>query len=105
MRYWSHSYLHVLHESSLHPEKITVWCGLCDGGVIRPYFFLDYQDVHITVNGNRYRSMITQYFWPQWDDMELKELEGVGERVILRNGPVGWLPRSCDFTPLKTKFY
>ena len=23
-----------------------------------------------------------------------------GERVISRNGPVGWPPRSCDLTPL-----
>ena len=23
-----------------------------------------------------------------------------GERVISRNGPVGWQPRSCDLTPL-----
>ena len=23
-----------------------------------------------------------------------------GERVILRNGPVGWPPVSCDLTPL-----
>ena len=24
---------HVLHESSLHAEKMTVWCGLWTGGV------------------------------------------------------------------------
>ena len=36
MRYWSDSNSHVLHESSLHPEKITVWCGLYAGGVIGP---------------------------------------------------------------------
>ena len=105
------------HQSLLHPEKITVWCGLCDGGVIRPYFFLDYQDVHITVNGNRYRSMITDppncrictwrtcgsnrtasqathklmsqsIYW-------IPSLENV-----LSHGSVGWSPRSCDLTPL-----
>ena len=53
MHYWSDSNPHILHESSLHPENITVWCGLWTGGV-----------PHISVNGNRYRSMITEYFWP-----------------------------------------
>ena len=120
MRYWSDSNPHVLHESSLHPEKITVWCGLWAGGVIGPYFFRDDQDRHVTVNGNRYRSMITEYFWPQLDDMDLEDMwfqqDGAtshtanvtinlletkfGERVISRNGPVGWPPRSCDLTPL-----
>ena len=41
MRYWSDSNPHVLHESSEHHEKITVWCGLWAGGVIGPYFFRD----------------------------------------------------------------
>ena len=55
MRYWSDSHPNVLHESSLHPEKITVWCGLWAGGAIGPYFFRDDQDRHFTGNGNRYR--------------------------------------------------
>ena len=62
MRHWSDSNPHVLHESSLHPEKLTVWCGLWAGGVIGLYFFRNDQDRHVTVNGNRYRSMITEYF-------------------------------------------
>ncbi|XP_065368973.1 uncharacterized protein LOC135961402 [Calliphora vicina] len=64
MRYWSDSNPHVLHESSLHPEKIKVWCGLWAGGVIEPHFFRD----------DRYRSMITEYFWPQLDDMDLEDM-------------------------------
>ena len=88
----------VLHESSLHSEKITVWCG--------PYFFRNDQDRHVTVNGNLYRSMITEYFWHQLDDMDLKDMWfqqvgatshtanvtinlleiKFGERVIKRNG-------------------
>ena len=38
MRYWSDSNPHALHESSLLLEKITVWCGLWEAGVIGPYF-------------------------------------------------------------------
>ena len=54
--------------------------------------------------------MITEYFWPQLDDMDLEDMwfqqdgatshtanvtinlleTNFGERVISRNGPVGW---------------
>ena len=64
-RYWSDSNPHALHESPLHSEKTTAWCGLWAGGVIGRYFFCNDQDRHVTVNGNRYRAMITEYFWPQ----------------------------------------
>ena len=120
IRYGSDSNPHVLHESSLQPEKITVWRSLWVDGVIASYFFHDDQDRHITVNGNRYRSMITEYFCPKLDDMDLEDMwfqqDGAtshpanvtinlletkfGERVIARNGPVGWPPRSCDLTPI-----
>ena len=120
MRYWSDSNPHVLHESALHPEKITVWYGLWAGGINGPYFFRDDQDRHVTVNGKRYRSMITEYFLPQLDDMVFEDIwfqqDGARshtanitinflgskfrERIISRNSPVGWLRRSCDLTPL-----
>ena len=74
MRYWLDSNLHVHHEASLHPEKIMVWCGLWAGAVIGPYFCRDDQDRHITVNGNSNRAMITEYFWPQFDDMNLEDM-------------------------------
>ena len=67
MRYWSDSNPHVLHESSLYAEKITVCCGLWAGVVIGPYFFRDDQDRHVTANGNRYN-------WPQLDDMDLTDM-------------------------------
>ena len=74
MLYWSDSNPHVLHESSLHPDKITVWCSLWAGGVIAPYFFRDDQNRYVTMNGNSYRSMITEYFWPQLDAMYLEDM-------------------------------
>ena len=91
------------------------------GGIIGPYFLRDHQDGHVTVNGNRHRSMITEYFWPQLDDMDFEDMwfqhDGgtshtanvtmklletkFGERVISRNGTVGWSPRSCNLKPLE----
>ena len=62
MRYWADNNPHVIHEAALHPEKITVWCGLYAAGVIGPYFFVDDNDRHVTMNGNRYRDMINDFF-------------------------------------------
>ena len=69
MRYWSGENPHVLH-----PQKRTVWCSLHAGGVRGPYFLVDDNDRHVTVNGNRYRAMITDYFWPKLEDMDLDNM-------------------------------
>ncbi|GFY43575.1 putative DD41D transposase [Trichonephila inaurata madagascariensis] len=64
--------------------------------------------------------MIIDYFWPELEYMDLDSMwfqqDGTtshtahgtidllknkfDERVISRNGPVDWPPRSCDLTPL-----
>ncbi|CAH4034248.1 unnamed protein product [Pieris brassicae] len=62
MRYWAGENSHVLNEKPLYPQKITVWCGFHTGGVIEPYFFIDDSGHHDTVNGDRYRAMIIDYF-------------------------------------------
>lgn len=120
MRYWSGENPHVLEETSLHPQKITVWCGFHAGGVIGPFFFVDENNRHVTVNGDRYRGMLQRYFFDQLHGLDINDMwfqqdgatshtAGVtidllqskfGERVISRNGPVEWPPRSCDLTPL-----
>ncbi|MFR7076297.1 DUF4817 domain-containing protein [Streptococcus pneumoniae] len=74
----------------------------------------------ITVNGERYRSMITNFFWPKLDDMDTDDMwfqqdgatchtahatmdilhERFPDMVISRGGDINWPPRSCDLTPL-----
>jgi len=46
--------------------RILVWSG----GIIGPYFFQNEAGVAITVNGERYRSMISNFLWPKIDDMD-----------------------------------
>ena len=102
----------MLLETPLHPQKVTVWCGFHAGGVIGPYFFVDENDRHITVNGERYRAMLEDYLWPKLDKLDINDMwflqDGAtshtarvtidllkgkfGERVISRNGPVEWPP-------------
>jgi len=119
MRYWNENNPQVIQELQMHPQRVTVWCGLWSGGIIGPYFFENQQRNAITVNGERYRAMITDFLWPELEVMNLDGKwfqqdatyhtsnvtmdlleEKFGGSIISRNGPVNWPPRSCDLTPL-----
>ncbi|GFV61990.1 uncharacterized protein TNCV_4107931 [Trichonephila clavipes] len=100
-------------------EKLTVWCVLWAGGIIGPYFKND-EGHNVTVNGDRYRAMITNFFIPELNNHDVQELwfqqdsatchtdratiellkDTFGDCLISRFGPVNWPPRSCDLTPL-----
>ncbi|GFU34711.1 uncharacterized protein TNCV_1994181 [Trichonephila clavipes] len=119
-RIWSEADPQVYVETPLHPEKRTVWCALWAGGIIGPYFFKNDEGHNITVNGDRYRAMITNFFIPELNNHDVQELwfqqdgatchtaratidllkDTFGDRLISRFGPVNWPPRSCDLTPL-----
>ncbi|GFV27123.1 putative DD41D transposase [Trichonephila clavipes] len=119
-RIWSEANPQVYVETPLHPEKLTVWCALWAGGIIGPYFFKNDDDHNVTVNGDRYRAMITNFFIPELNTHDVQELwfqqygatchtaratidllkDTFGDRLISRFGPVNWPPRSCDLTPL-----
>lgn len=119
-RIWSSSNPEVMQKMPLYPQKITVWCGFHAGGVIGPYFFFNDAGKPVTVNGERYRSMLKEYFFLQLEDLQLGDMwfqqDGAtchtagqtiqllkskfSERLISRNGPINWPPRSCDLTPL-----
>ncbi|GFV88995.1 putative DD41D transposase [Trichonephila clavipes] len=119
-RIWSEANPQVYVEAPLHPEKLTVWCALWAGGIIGPYFFKNDEGHNVTVNGDRYRAMITNFFIPELNNHDVQELwfqqdgatchparatidllkDTFGDRLISRFGPVNWPPRSCDLTPL-----
>ena len=64
----------MLLEAPLYPQKVTVWCGFHAGGVIGPYFFVDENDRHVTVNGARYRAMLEDYLWPELDELDINDM-------------------------------
>ncbi|GFV69069.1 transposable element Tc1 transposase [Trichonephila clavipes] len=119
-RIWSEANPQVCVETPLHPEKLTVWCALWAGGIIGPYFFKNDEGHNVTVNGDRYRAMITNFFIPELNNHDVQELwfqqdgatchtarakidllkDTFGDRLISRFGPVNWPPRSCDLTPV-----
>ncbi|GFX56991.1 putative DD41D transposase [Trichonephila clavipes] len=71
---------------------------------------------NVTVNGDRYRAMITNFFIPELNNHDVQELwfqqdgatchtaratidllkDTFGDRLISRFGPENWPPRSCD---------
>ncbi|GFW01899.1 DUF4817 domain-containing protein [Trichonephila clavipes] len=117
---WSEANPQVYVETPLHPEKLTVWCALRAGGIIGPYFFKNDEGHNVTVNGDRYRAMITNFFIPELNNHDVQELwfqqdgatchtaratidllkDTFGDRLISGFGSVNWPPRSCDLTPL-----
>ncbi|GFV97461.1 putative DD41D transposase [Trichonephila clavipes] len=119
-RIWSEANPQVYVKTPLHPEKLTVGCALWAGGIIGPYFFKNDEGHNVTVNGDRCRAMITNFFIPELSNHDVQELwfqqdsatchtaratidllkDTFGDRLISRFGPVNWPPRSCDLTPL-----
>ncbi|GFS99975.1 uncharacterized protein TNCV_4196551 [Trichonephila clavipes] len=111
-RIWSEANPQVYVEIPLHPEKLTVWCALWAGGIIGPYFFKNDEGHNVTVNGDRYRAMITNFFIPELNNHDVQELwfqqdgaicqtaratidllkDTFGDRLISRFGPVNWPP-------------
>ncbi|GFT66900.1 putative DD41D transposase [Trichonephila clavipes] len=71
---WSEANPQVYVETPLHPEKLTVWCALWAGGIIGPYFFKNDEGHNVTVNGDRYRAMITNFFIPELNNHDVQEL-------------------------------
>ncbi|GFT11492.1 transposable element Tcb2 transposase [Trichonephila clavipes] len=119
-RIWSEANPQVYVETPLHVEKLTVWCALWAGGIIGPYFFKNDGGHNVTVNGDRYRAMITNFFIPELNNHDVQDLwfqqdgatchtaratidllkDTFGDCLSSRFGPVNWPPRSCDLTPL-----
>ncbi|GFW18700.1 DUF4817 domain-containing protein [Trichonephila clavipes] len=115
-RIWSEANPQVYVETPLHPEKLTVWCALWAGGIL----LQKRQGHNVTVNGDRYRAMITNLFIPELNNHDVQKLwfqqygatchtaratidllkDTFGDRLISRFGPVNWPPRPCDLTPL-----
>lgn len=84
------------------------------------YFFENEDGQAVTVDGERYRTMLRDFLWPAIMNMDLDNVwfqqdgatchtaretihllqtrfEG---KLLSRNGDVNWPPRSCDLTPL-----
>jgi len=100
-------------------EKYTIEQRVKDG-IIGPYFFENKAGQAITVDGVRYGEMITNFMWPELEDMDVDDMwfqqdgatchtaneimallrEKFDGQIISRRGDAKWPPRSCVLTPL-----
>ncbi|GFV44017.1 uncharacterized protein TNCV_3571381 [Trichonephila clavipes] len=68
-RIWSEANPHVYVETPLHPEKLFgALYGLVES------FFKNDEGHNVTVNGDRYRVMITNFFIPELNNQDVQEL-------------------------------
>ncbi|GFW02039.1 putative transposable element [Trichonephila clavipes] len=113
-RIWTEANPQVYVETPLHPEKLGALYGLVQS------FFKNDEGHNVTVNGDRYKAMMTNFFIPELNSHDVQELwfqqdgltchtaratidllkDTLGDCLISRFGPVNWPPRSCDLTPL-----
>lgn len=118
MRYWSPTNPRELHEQPLHTERVTVWCAISRIGIIGPWFFEENEKA-VTVNSERYVSMIVDFFLPKLEEMNVGEVwfqqdgatahtarrsmnilrEYFPERLISLRGDLQWPARSPDLAP------
>ncbi|GFX28316.1 putative transposable element [Trichonephila clavipes] len=116
-RIWSEANPQVYVETPLHPEKLTFGALY---GMVESVLFKNDEGHNVTVNCDRYRAMITNFFIPELNNHDVQELwfqqdgatchtaratidllkDKFGDRLISRFGPVNWPPRSCDLTLL-----
>ena len=112
--------LHACIEKPTHPKHVTVWCGFWSKGIIGPFFFKNEEDEPVTVNGDRYRAILSELLftkieegdigniWFQQDGAKCHTTEATfdvlrpvfEDRIISGRADVLWPPRSCDLTPL-----
>ncbi|GFV06714.1 putative DD41D transposase [Trichonephila clavipes] len=116
-RIWSEANPQVYVETPLHSRKTD--CLVRFMGWWNPSSKND-EGHNVTVNGDRYRAMITNFFIPELNNHDVQELwfqqdgaichtaratinllkDAFGDRLISRFGPGNWPPRSCVLTPL-----
>ncbi|GFV84359.1 uncharacterized protein TNCV_2044071 [Trichonephila clavipes] len=63
--------IHCVCRNTVTSRKLIVWCALWAGGIIGPYFKND-EGHNVTVNGDRYRAMITNFFIPELNNHDVQ---------------------------------
>ncbi len=113
MRYWCAQNPTAIVERPLHSQRVTVWAGVAQWGIIGPYFFRG------TVNSASYIQMLNEFVLPElrrrrrlsrtWFQQDgatchtaeatLAVLRGAfGNRLISRRTEFVWPARSPDMT-------
>ena len=121
-RYWGSEKPDEVAERPLHSPKCTAWCAISAHGIIGPFWFEDDGGNTATVNAERYRAIIGQFWialgrkrgvqrrnqWFQQDgatphtaNLTLEMLrQNFGDHLISRRMDHIWASHSPDLNPL-----
>ncbi|GBM04510.1 hypothetical protein AVEN_197911-1 [Araneus ventricosus] len=119
-RIWARENPFQMQPLPLHSQKVTVWCGFTATFIVGPFFFEDFGPscpVTCTVNG-RYESLLSNQLIPTPQQRgcvdstifmqcgapphiatpvkQLLNLHFGNDRIMSRNFPTAWAPRSPD---------
>ena len=67
-RIWGTENPHAYSEKPIHPKRVTAWCGFWSRDIIGPFFFENSQGVAVTVNGDRYRTMLNEFLFTKIEE-------------------------------------
>ncbi|KAF7279967.1 hypothetical protein GWI33_006533 [Rhynchophorus ferrugineus] len=65
--FWGTQNPQLIHETSLHPLKTSLWCGIHAKNIFGPYFFENDHAVVITDTAERYQDMIRNFLVPEME--------------------------------------
>ena len=61
-RIWGSENPRMIEQYPLNPQNCNVWCAFWAEGIIGPYFFENTAGNAVSVNGERYRRMLSDFF-------------------------------------------
>ena len=62
---------HAYIEKPTHPKQFTVWCGFWSRGIVGPFFFENEQGEAVTVNGDRYQTMLNEFLFTKLEEEDI----------------------------------
>ena len=70
-RIWETENPHSYIAKAMHIKQVTVWCGFSSRGIIGPFFFENEQGGAVTVNGDRYRTMLNEFLFTKIEEEDI----------------------------------